>query len=275
MRTNQEKEKEIIAWALNQAGSPYVYGACGESCTPKLRGEKMKQYPQQAAHIMVNCPVLSGRQEDCSGCRHQGKACFDCAQLTRRALEVGGFHLPSGASSQWKAELWEHRGPIGPEAAGMLCLVFRESGDRDRPMSHVGLSLGDGRVVDARSHHRGVMLSPIEAYPWTHYAALPPFPREEALKMGMKGEGVKELQRLLMRSGFELPRFGADGAFGGETLRALHEARTALGLGPGDEADEGLLAALRRRGEEAAPPSLEKRVSRLERLVRGLQGGAA
>lgn len=277
MRSNQQKEKAIIDWAIEQAGGPYVYGATGESCTPRLRGEKMKQYPTQAAHIMVNCPVLSGRQQACGGCVHENRPCFDCAQLTRRALAIGGFHLPSGASSQWKAGLWEHKGLIGPEAARMLCLVFRESGDPARPMSHVGLSLGDGRVVDARSHHRGVLLSPIGAYPWTHYAALPPFPREEPLTAGQRGEGVKALQKLLLGAGFALPRFGADGVFGGETLSALRLAREKLGLPVTDEADEELLNALReslqKQPEQAesapreATDSLEERLARLERLV--------
>lgn len=177
--------------------------------------------------------------------------------------------------SQWQADIWEHRGRIGPEAATMLCLVFRESGDQERPMSHVGLSLGDGRVVDARSHHRGVVVGPISAYPWTHYAALPPFPREEAMRAGDRGEGVKDLQELLLRAGYALPRYGADGAFGGETLAAVKRARQDLGLPEGEEADGELLLALR-SGPEPAPddkaekPDIEERVSRLETALEGL-----
>lgn len=275
MVSNSDKAAAIAAWALRQVGSPYVYGATGAPCSPGLRSEKMKQYPAQAAHIMVNCPSLSGRQEGCGGCVHRGRPCYDCAQLTRRALELGGFRLPSGASSQWQADIWEHKGRIGPEAASMLCLVFRESGDRERPMSHVGLSLGDGRVVDARSHHRGVVVGPISAYPWTHYAALPPFPREEALRAGDRGEGVKALQELLLRAGYALPRCGADGVFGGETLAAVKRARQGLGLPEGEEADGELLLALRSGPgpapeEKAEKPGIEERLDRLEDALEGL-----
>lgn len=250
-QTNHEKQAAVIAWALNQAGSPYVYGGTGAACTPAYRRERMAQYPAQADNIRKQCPVLSGRQTGCAGCGYRGKPCFDCAQFTRRALEQAGIPLPSGASSQWKAGLWEHQGRMGPEAHGMLCLLFRESGEKERPMAHVGLSLGDGRAMDARSHAQGVVLAPVGAYPWTHYAALPPFPREEALKPGDRGPRVRELQTLLMARGFALAGFGADGIFGLVTLSALHLAQEACGLPRGDAADDRLIAAL------AAPPQTE------------------
>lgn len=41
------------------------------------------------------------------------------------------------------------------------------------------------------------------------------------LKRGSKGAAVKELQRLLVKAGFPLPKFGADGDFGDETNNAL------------------------------------------------------
>lgn len=46
-------------------------------------------------------------------------------------------------------------------------------------MDHVGLSLGDGRVIDARGHMAGTLLSPIDSYAWTHYA-LPLWPGDAA-----------------------------------------------------------------------------------------------
>ena len=122
-------------------------------------------------------------------------------------------------------------------------------------MKHVGLSLGDGRVIDARNHLRGVVLSHITAYPWTHYAALPPFPRPQLISPGDRGERVKGLQTMLMARGFPLPGFGADGAFGLETLTALHLAQDSLGLPRRDQADEQTLKAL------AAPPQTKEEVT--------------
>lgn len=41
------------------------------------------------------------------------------------------------------------------------------------------------------------------------------------MRVGDQGEHVRRLQLALEREGFDLPRFGADGDFGGETTRAL------------------------------------------------------
>lgn len=254
-QTSNEKTQAIISWAVDKIGCPYVYGATGEACVPRYRRELAGQYPDQAANILAGCQVLSSKKADCAGCAYLGKPCFDCAQFTRRALEQAGFKPPSGASSQWRSSLWEHKGRIGPEAGSMLCLLFCESGDKEKPMKHVGLSLGDGRVIDARNHAKGVVLSHITAYPWTHYAALPPFPRPELISPGDRGERVRGLQTLLMARGFSLPACGADGAFGLETLAALHMAQDSLGLPRRDQADELILKAL------AAPPQTKEEVT--------------
>lgn len=252
------KETMIRDWALGQLGSPYVYGSTGSQCTTGERQARMKQYPAQAEFIKASCPRLSGRQESCRGCAYSGKLCFDCAQFVRKALEQAGIKLPSGASSQWKAPLWSWKGEISEEAGRRLCLVFRQSGDSNKPMAHVGLSLGDGRVMDARSSTRGVVLSSLTQYPWTHYAVCEMDEKgkdemkEEVVKpeivklqMGAEGEAVRELQKLLMQKGFPLPRFGADGRFGAETLQALQEAQLSAGLERSDCAQEEVISYLR------------------------------
>lgn len=43
------------------------------------------------------------------------------------------------------------------------------------------------------------------------------------LKMGSNGEHVKALQRLLIANGIKLPKYGADGDFGGETEKGVIE----------------------------------------------------
>jgi len=50
------------------------------------------------------------------------------------------------------------------------------------------------------------------------------------LRNGSRGSDVKDMQTLLIGHGFPLPRFGADGAFGSETDRALRDFQKARGL---------------------------------------------
>lgn len=215
------KEDVVREYALNQVGNPYVYGGTGQPCTPAYREARMRQYPEYASLISSNCPKLSGKAPDCRGCKNLGKRCYDCAQLVRRALGAAGITLPSGASSQWLKGAWAYRGDVDDRAKATVCVLFRHGGS---PMKHVGLSLGDGRTVDARGHRTGVILSRFDDYPWTHYALW--------AGEGEKTMDVREAQNKLLALGFPLPRFGADGKWGSETRQAVlgYQASRALDL---------------------------------------------
>lgn len=53
---------------------------------------------------------------------------------------------------------------------------------------------------------------------------------EEIMRKGDKGKAVILMQKALMAYGFTLPRFGADGDFGNETLAAVEAFQVSLGL---------------------------------------------
>ena len=50
------------------------------------------------------------------------------------------------------------------------------------------------------------------------------------LKKGAEGSDVKALQEALMKLGYELPDYGADGEFGSETKEALMDFQRDEGL---------------------------------------------
>ena len=52
----------------------------------------------------------------------------------------------------------------------------------------------------------------------------------DTLRKGDKGDAVKAMQEQLIALGYELPKFGADGDFGGETLTALKAFQADKGL---------------------------------------------
>ncbi len=233
-----DRSRIVRDFALAAIGAPYVYGGTGHRCTPAYRERLMAQYPAYTQAIRKACPRLMGTRSSCAGCRYAGKNCYDCAQLLRRAFGAAGIQLPSGASTQWKTGNWVFQGPLAPEAAGQVCALYRASGD-SRPMRHAGISLGDGRVVDARSHKAGVLLSRLGDYPWTHYAlprgmdaGLLPEYAPALLQMGSQGEAVRALQARLMAIGLPLPRYGADGVFGRETMGALKAFQHMAGIPP-------------------------------------------
>jgi phage protein D len=57
----------------------------------------------------------------------------------------------------------------------------------------------------------------------------PTVPRP-VLRNGSRGSDVRDMQELLAGHGFPLPRYGADGVFGGETERAVRDFQKARGL---------------------------------------------
>lgn len=227
--------KQVADYAIAQIDSPYVYGATAKACTPSYRRARIKQYPDYEDKIVRNCPVLSGRQSACDGCKYEGCIAHDCAQLTRYAAKAAGLTLPSGATSQWNKGDWESQGEIDTLPADKVAFVYRLSGGK---MQHTGVYLGDGTVVDARGHEDGVVHKALTDYPWTHWGILRgmacPEELQEAetetrptLRQGSKGEHVKELQRRLRELGYALE---IDGKFGPLTRGAVMSYQGKAGL---------------------------------------------
>lgn len=152
-----EARKMIAATARSMIGWGYIYGATGWICTAARVEQQAKQYPDYADLI---------RKYGLG--KWLGKHCVDCAQLTRLSAKAAGLTLPSGATSQWKADLWAEKGPIAtlPEDSEGLFL-YRQNGT---VMQHTGICLGDGTAAEARGHAYGVIVSQLSDYPWTHWA---------------------------------------------------------------------------------------------------------
>lgn len=228
----------IGRFAKEQVGCPYVYGATGVPCTPAMRRRQIIQYPDFAGSITKYCPVLSGKQVSCAGCKYQGKKAFDCAQLTRKAAEAVGLSLPSGSTSQYRKGDWESGGDIKDLPPGQEAFLYRRSGS-DVP--HTGVALGDGTAVDARGHASGVVHQPISQYPWTDYKILrgqgsketETVQRDLYVAPGqplMRGDDVLALQKRLVALGFSVGDKGPDGIFGWDTDRAVRAWQEASGL---------------------------------------------
>lgn len=66
----------------------------------------------------------------------------------------------------------------------------------------------------------------------------------ETLKRGMKGDDVRRLQQRLIELGYALPKYGADGEYGSETVTAVKAFQLDRGLEADGIAGEKTLAAL-------------------------------
>lgn len=73
------------------------------------------------------------------------------------------------------------------------------------------------------------------------------------LKKGDKGPEVKQLQKNLIKLGFALPKYGADGGFGKETEAAVKQFQKKYGL-----EDDGIVGPLTRKKLQEALQALER-----------------
>jgi len=258
------KGQTIANYAISKIGCAYIYGGYGEKkCTPAFRKERAKAYPEYKSNMYNNCPVLSGKQSSCTGCKYNGKQAYDCAQLTRYSCKAAGQELVSGANSQWTKTAWDKKGTIDslPDVPGVILYHINDKGR----MSHTGVYIGGGYAVEARGHSYGVVKTKVSSRSWTHWAALPgvldgaetpvepPAAKDEqipvpeaggatagesggktcmvelnVLKNGSKGNQVKTLQRLLNALGYSCG--DVDGSFGPKTLAAVKKFQKAKGL---------------------------------------------
>lgn len=149
----------IESWIRSKVGCGYVYGATGWVCSESRRKQQAKQYPEYSNNILGVCAKWDGKQ------------CYDCAQLIRRALEsVGIKGVPSGATSQYRnTSLWSEKGTIDTLPADGLVALARESPKGSGKMQHIGWRMSDGTVIDARGSSKGVIVSQPDSYNWTHW----------------------------------------------------------------------------------------------------------
>lgn len=261
------KNDMIREFVLAQVGRPYIYGATGTICAPKYRQARQVQYPAYAPTIARHCPVLSGRQSTCAGCKWDGMRAYDCAQLTRRAAEAAGLQLPSGAKSQFNGPGWVAGGPIELLPFAQVAFLYRKTADG---IPHTGIYTGDGWVVDARGHAQGVVRTLLHSYKWTDFRVLygqelvpgvpllggepeiKPTKKGEVMQLErdlmvvpgqrlMRGQDVLDVQAALLQQGFSVGDKGADGIYGKDTEAAVRDFQAANGLavtgvwGPADK----------------------------------------
>lgn len=254
------KDLQQLAWDAAKActGWAYVYGAYGEYCDPSNRRSRYR-----AAHptIKSKCRNFEGRDDvpaGCVGCQwylgtaesdegaHEGRTrFFDCRGYVYWILHhVYGFweKCPAGCTTMWKtAKNWKAKGTVkdGVPEDTLVCL-FVQDGEK---MSHIGFGFR-GETLECSS---GVQHFTRRNKKWTHWAipacvaADEPVPEptpepapqpkvHPTLRLGAKGEAVKEMQEDLLKAGERLPRYGADGDFGRETLAALRAFQRSHGL---------------------------------------------
>lgn len=244
-----EKASKVVEAARSQLGGPYVFGAWGSECTPSMRRKYAGYNPQYEPNIRKACPVLSGKQSSCEGCKWKGALAFDCRGFTHWALLQVGIKIDGGgATTQYNTKAnWTQRGTIDA-MPDLVCCVFKQ---RDGKMQHTGLHIGGGKIIHCSTT---VKEGKTTDKGWTHYAVpaglydgqetttAEPVKVMATLRKGSQGSAVSALQTMLNRLGFDSGK--VDGIYGTKTMAAVRSFQEANGLTVDGIAGEQTLTTL-------------------------------
>ena len=270
------KSCELVDFVKSMVGMPYWYGTCVYKCSDTLLASKTKQYP---AHY------TSGRMAKYKEAIARKMVCADCVGILKGFFWTdGGVGVADYIAG--RGDFTSHYASNGcpdTSANGMLSWCKSKGAKNggiatvpDMPGillfmdGHVGVYIGNGEVIEARGFAYGVVKTKLAGRPWKNWAYMPllDYSQHEdehqenesadcqdvtelvykrIVRKGAKGEDVVQLQKAMMKLGYELPRYGADGDCGTETVNAIMRFQTDNDLEVDGECGKNTYAALNKR----------------------------
>ena len=174
----------LVEYCKAQLGKPYWYGTFGNIASEKILRSKSIQYPKFYT--------------DDDYMNQYGERVHDCVGLikgylwsdTPTATPTYNVLQDKNVSGMYKN--CDECGYITtiPEIKGVL--VFKNT-------SHVGIYIGNGKVIEARGHEYGVVETDLEDRNWTHWGMLNwiEYIDEKQIKMFQDGDELKAIDYLV------------------------------------------------------------------------------
>jgi len=232
--------KELAAYCetmyANKNHWAYWYGTYGNMCTEAKYKSKKKQYPEHYGSSRT-----AGYMKDIE----QKRRCADCVGMIKSFFWTGnrydtdpkyGSNGCPDKSANGMIDMCKVKGAIStiPDIPGVVVWTN----------GHIGVYIGGGYTIEMRGFDYDCVKRKVKDGPWKKWGRLPmlnyddtpePVPEpsklgDRDLKRGCEGDDVKELQSDLMKLGYALPKYGADGDYGSETEKAVKQFQLAYGL---------------------------------------------
>ena len=173
------------------------------------------------------------------GSKWIGHRVADCSGMFRWAYSELGEAIAHGSNSifdRYCSAKGTLKNGKRTDGADLLPGTAVFTGDA-KEHGHIGLYVGNGKVIEAAGTRQGVIKSDVTDSKWTYWGELkavdygypvsspstPPTVERPTLRRGDKGDAVILLQSELIRLGYPLPKYGIDGDFGKETEMAVKQ----------------------------------------------------
>ena len=155
----------LVAYVKDKIDHPYWYGCFGQISTKALYNSKKNQYPKQYQWECKN------NQSGTTPAKQLGVRVFDCIGLIKAYLWTDSldgspkYKASQDVSANGMRDKCVKKGTIGsmPDVAGIL--VFMDG--------HIGVYIGNGKVVEAKGHKYGVVETNLKGRGWTHWGYCP------------------------------------------------------------------------------------------------------
>ena len=218
----------------------YIWGAAGIQWTAAKQKQKVDyMVSKYGENWKKNAEAKKDNYYNAAlyGDKWIGHMVADCSGLFVWAYrQINGSSIYHGSNTIYN-KYCTKKGKLTTELKKTLkpgTAVF--TGD-EKSHGHIGLYVGNGKVIEASGTQAGVCTSNITAGKWTYYGELNAVvfdggesPQEHTIRKGDKGAEVKDLQKKLLSLGYKLPKYGADGDFGSETEAAVKQFQKDWGL---------------------------------------------
>lgn len=150
----------LVDYCEKQLGKPYWYGTFGQKASRQLYNNKKAQYPSYYTAKDFDSQIARGEKvHDCIGLV---KGYMWCKSATdeKPIYKSNGFPDCSADGQFNRSKRKGYSMSTLPPIAGVL--VFMKG--------HVGISLGNGWVIEARGHNYGVVKTKLTSRPWKRWA---------------------------------------------------------------------------------------------------------
>ena len=201
-------------------GSIYVLGAQGQRYPFT---DEWLLYREHNSQSNVNRIKKTLDKRIADGYDPKNIGAFDCSGLGMYYL-IKEKYLPSDLNANGMRGQCEVIDKIDLKRGDWVFVM------EDGRATHIGYGVDDKlNVIEARGRDYGVVKTELAKRSWNHYGRPKMFKAEieapspimRELRKGDKGDDVRAVQNALMQNGYSLPKYGADGDFGGETHKAV------------------------------------------------------
>ena len=230
----------------------YIWGQAGVLWTVKLQqlkvnymiknfGENWKKNKEAKNNKYYNSALNGGKWI--------GHMVADCSGLFSWAFKELGGKIAHGSNSIYD-KYCSKKGKITDDIRKKMKPGTAVFVDHSGNKSHIGLYVGNGKVIEASGVDAGVCTSNLSAGKWTYYGELkgvdysntsepttskpqkenPTVSSKPTLRKGDKGPFVTLAQTELLNKGYDLGKWGVDGDYGSATEKAVKSFQKDNGL---------------------------------------------